>query len=149
MLSIFGKNTRSLIDSGATHSFISYAFAINADLMTEPLDSDLVVAIPIGHLLLANKVYKDCVIRVNDHKLRANLIPLDIHDFDVILGMDFLAANHASVDCLHKELKLDDIPVVRDFPDVFPEDLPWLSPDREIKFTIDLIPGTIPISHTP
>jgi hypothetical protein len=39
------------------------------------------------------------------------------------------------------EAKLEEIPIVRDFVDVFPEELPGLPPDREIKFTIDLLPG--------
>jgi hypothetical protein len=38
------------------------------------------------------------------------------------------------------------IRVVRDFPDVFPEELPGMPPDREVKFIIDLLPGTAPIS---
>ena len=37
--------------------------------------------------------------------------------------------------------------VVRDFPDVFPEDVPGIPPAREIEFTIDLVPGTGPISN--
>lgn len=47
------------------------------------------------------------------------------------------------------ELKIDHIPVVREFPDVFPNDLPGFSLDREIEFSIDLIPETTPISKTP
>jgi hypothetical protein len=39
--------------------------------------------------------------------------------------------------------------VVRDFPDVFPEELPWIPPDREVEFVIDLLPGTAPISKRP
>ncbi|KAI5316249.1 hypothetical protein L3X38_045425 [Prunus dulcis] len=53
------------------------------------------------------------------------------------------------VDSRTQELKLEDIPVVRDFPDVFPDDLPGLPPHREIEFTIELMPGTSPISQTP
>ncbi|KAL0557223.1 hypothetical protein IC582_005741 [Cucumis melo] len=45
------------------------------------------------------------------------------------------------------KLKLEDIPVVREFPDVFPEELSGLPPDREIEFSIDLVPGTTPISQ--
>ncbi|XP_012837830.1 PREDICTED: uncharacterized protein LOC105958366 [Erythranthe guttata] len=41
------------------------------------------------------------------------------------------------------------VPTVCDFPDVFPEDLPGLPPDREIKFEINLIPGSAPISKAP
>jgi hypothetical protein len=40
----------------------------------------------------------------------------------------------------------DNIRVVRDFSDVFPEELPGMPPDREVEFVIDLLPGTSPIS---
>jgi hypothetical protein len=39
--------------------------------------------------------------------------------------------------------------VVRDFPDVFPEELPRMPPDREVEFVIDLLPGATPISKRP
>ena len=39
------------------------------------------------------------------------------------------------------DLKLEDIPIVRDYPDVFPEDLPGLPLEREVEFTIELAPG--------
>ncbi|XP_051206756.1 uncharacterized protein [Lolium perenne] len=48
-----------------------------------------------------------------------------------------------------KEVKLEDIPVVNEFQDVFPKELPGMPPDREIEFTIDLIPGTAPIAQAP
>jgi hypothetical protein len=41
------------------------------------------------------------------------------------------------------------IRVVRDFPDVFPEELPGMPPDRDVEFVIDLLPGTAPISKRP
>jgi hypothetical protein len=43
----------------------------------------------------------------------------------------------------------DNIRVVRDFPDVFPEELPGMPPDREVEFVMDLLPGTDPISKRP
>ncbi|GJX30843.1 hypothetical protein Tco_0240698 [Tanacetum coccineum] len=43
------------------------------------------------------------------------------------------------------EKKLEDIPVVKEFPDVFPEDLPGLPPVRQVEFQIDLIPGVAPV----
>jgi hypothetical protein len=48
-----------------------------------------------------------------------------------------------------KEAKLEGIPVVNEFQDVFPWELPGMPPDREIEFTIDLIPGTAPIAQAP
>src|SRR5207237_8977732 len=44
---------------------------------------------------------------------------------------------------------LEAIPVVSDYPDVFPEELPGLPPDRAVEFSIELIPGTAPIFHRP
>ncbi|GKB92396.1 putative reverse transcriptase domain-containing protein [Tanacetum coccineum] len=47
------------------------------------------------------------------------------------------------------EKRLEDIPVVREFPEVFPEDLPGLPPVRQIEFQIDLIPGATPVARAP
>jgi hypothetical protein len=47
------------------------------------------------------------------------------------------------------ERKLEDIPIARDYPDVFAEVTTGLPPDREIEFTIDLMPGTQPIHKAP
>ena len=46
------------------------------------------------------------------------------------------------------DLKLEDIPIVRDFLDVFPDELSGLPPEREVEFTIDLVLGTTPIYKT-
>ena len=53
------------------------------------------------------------------------------------------------IDRSQKPAKLEDIPVVNEFPDVFPDELPRLPPDREIDFAIDLAPGTEPVSKAP
>ena len=47
------------------------------------------------------------------------------------------------------DLKLEDVPIVRDYLDVFPDDLPVLPPEREVEFTIDRAPGSVPISKAP
>ena len=201
MLTIFCWEAHILIDPGSTHSFISRTFATHADRELRPLDYGLVVATPLGDSLLAESVYRDCIIRVGSCDMKVDLIPLDIFYFDAILGMDWLANYHATVDCFRKEVtfrrpdepeivfygerrilpscvisavtarkwlrkgypaylayvidaqitqtKLEDIPVVNEFPDVFPDDLIELPPNREVEFTIDLIPGTAPISIAP
>ncbi|GKD99231.1 putative reverse transcriptase domain-containing protein, partial [Tanacetum coccineum] len=48
-----------------------------------------------------------------------------------------------------KEKRLEDVPIVRDFPDVFPEDLSGLSPTRQVEFWIDLVPGAAPVARAP
>ena len=53
------------------------------------------------------------------------------------------------IDIEVSEQKLEDIIVVREFLDVFPKELPRLPPDREVEFSIDILPGTSPISKAP
>ncbi|GKB41963.1 putative reverse transcriptase domain-containing protein [Tanacetum coccineum] len=48
-----------------------------------------------------------------------------------------------------KEKRLEDIPIVRDFPEVFPEDLPGIPPTQQVEFQIDLIPGAAPVTRAP
>nr|GEX99147.1 putative reverse transcriptase domain-containing protein [Tanacetum cinerariifolium] len=48
-----------------------------------------------------------------------------------------------------KEKQLEDVPIVRDFSEVFPEDLPGLPPTRQVEFQIDLIPGAAPVARAP
>ncbi|KAJ0543421.1 putative transcription factor interactor and regulator CCHC(Zn) family [Helianthus annuus] len=50
---------------------------------------------------------------------------------------------------LSKEKRIEDLPVVREFPDVFPEELPGLPPHRQVEFHIDLTPGAAPIARAP
>ena len=53
------------------------------------------------------------------------------------------------VDRRQEGTQMKDIPIVKEFPDVFPDDISGLPPDRAIEFVIELIPGTKPISIPP
>ncbi|GKB13529.1 putative reverse transcriptase domain-containing protein [Tanacetum coccineum] len=48
-----------------------------------------------------------------------------------------------------EEKRLEDVPIVREFPKVFPEDLPGLPPARQVEFQIDLVPGDAPVARAP
>ncbi|GJU13998.1 putative reverse transcriptase domain-containing protein [Tanacetum coccineum] len=48
-----------------------------------------------------------------------------------------------------EEKRLEDVPIVRDFPEVFPEDLPGLPPPRQVEFQIELVPGAAPVARAP
>ncbi|GJT42022.1 putative reverse transcriptase domain-containing protein [Tanacetum coccineum] len=48
-----------------------------------------------------------------------------------------------------KEKRMEDVPVIRDFLEVFPEELPGLPPPRQVEFQIDLVPGVVPVARTP
>jgi hypothetical protein len=108
-----------------------------------------------------------------------NLILLDSQGIDIILGLDLLSKYDGVIHCTQKAVKLtkkdgtlvefvamvqsdkdsmlnqtkaialEDIKVVREYPDVFPAELPGMPPDRDIEFLIQLLPGTPPISKRP
>ena len=94
------------------------------------------------------------------------------------MGMDWLSMYGGNIDCASKSILLttpegrrikyvsrhepkrtqvnslpgvvqEEVPVVKDFADVFPEGLPGMPPDRDIEFLIELFPGTGPISKRP
>ncbi|KAL0534251.1 hypothetical protein IC582_028540 [Cucumis melo] len=200
-LPVLGHYALVLFDSGSSHSFISSTFVLHARLEVEPLHHVLSVSTPSGECMSSKEKVKTCQIEIAGHVIEVTLLVLDMLDFDVILGMDWLAANHASIDCSRKEVtfnppsrpsfkfkgegsrslpqvisairaskllsqstwgilasvvdtreadvSLSSEPVVRDYPDVFPEELPGLPPHREVEFAIELEPGTVPISRAP
>ena len=64
----------------------------------------------------------------------------------------YTATKPASKVHFHKSIAnptLEPVPVVCEYPDVFPAELPGMPPDQDIEFIIDLIPGTAPISQKP
>ena len=50
-------------------------------------------------------MYRDCVVKLKDCELLADLVPLPLQEFDAILGMDWLSRHHATVDCFEKLVK--------------------------------------------
>ena len=99
ILSIFGREVHILIDHRSTHSFVSRTFAMHVGREPKPLVCGLVVHTPTGEPLLVESVYWDCMIKIGEYEFEADLISFDIHDFDAILGMDWLVSHHTIVDC--------------------------------------------------
>nr|GFC65973.1 putative reverse transcriptase domain-containing protein [Tanacetum cinerariifolium] len=61
----------------------------------------------------------------------------------------FVHQNREEVEDKSKEKRLEDVPIVQDFPQVFPEDLPGLPPIRPVEFQIDLVPGAALVARAP
>ncbi|GKC64752.1 putative reverse transcriptase domain-containing protein [Tanacetum coccineum] len=91
---------------------------------------------------------------------------MPIGEIDVVVGMDWLSKYDVIISCQNKRIRirthvgetrssmksipcLDNIPVVLEFSDVFPEELPGIPPDRQVEFHIDLIPGSTPVAKSP
>ncbi|KAA0066010.1 ty3-gypsy retrotransposon protein [Cucumis melo var. makuwa] len=102
-----------IVSSGPGASEQGRVFAMNkseverADTIVievEPLNHVLSVSTPSRESMLSKEKVKACQIEITGHIIEVTLLVLDMHDFDVILSMDWLAANHASIDCSRKEV---------------------------------------------
>ena len=67
--------------------------------VVELLAYDLLVTRPLGHSVRVNRVYKNCPLMVHDREFSVDLIALPFHEFDLILGMDWLSKHRPIVDC--------------------------------------------------
>jgi hypothetical protein len=166
-----------LFDTGASHSFISRAFVDKHKLPTRTIDRPIKISSPGGELVAAFGC-RDLTLGIGKHQFPAHLIVLESHGLDVILGMDWMTAFEGIIDvakrivtlttpekkriCCKSTFELkgskvnslkgvsqDEVPVVKEYPDVFPEELLGIPPDRDIEFIIDLLPGTGPIAKRP
>ncbi|GAA0160535.1 hypothetical protein LIER_43525 [Lithospermum erythrorhizon] len=136
----------------ANHSFMTLVIAGKIGYVSKSLDYDLCLSTPLGISVMVDRVFKNYAIRIDNYDFPANLFELDMDDFDVILGMDWLATYHAFVDC-HKKRVVFSMPDMEEIvylgSDVFPDDILGLPLDREVEFSIDLEPGTGPIFKAP
>ncbi|GKE57721.1 putative reverse transcriptase domain-containing protein [Tanacetum coccineum] len=88
-----------LFDTGATHSIISTTFAKNLNMNPTPLIERVIISTPMKNHMLIDHEYVNCPLRFADRIRPANLLPIHMLDFDVILGMDWLASHRATIDC--------------------------------------------------
>src|SRR5512142_529001 len=164
-----------LFDSGATHSFLSKSFASKHGMEVVSLGRPLLVNTP-GNQVFSTQYCPSITIEIEEVPFPSSLILLESKDLDVILGMDWLCRHRGVIDCANRnvtltnsnwenvsflvsspkshgvilnQITLEEIPIVREYPDVFPEDLPGMPPKRDIEFRIDLVPGTNPIHKRP
>ncbi|KAA0042442.1 putative Retrotransposon protein [Cucumis melo var. makuwa] len=121
-------------------------------LEVEPLSSVLSVSTPSGEVMLSKDKIKACQVEIANHVLDVTLLVLEMRDFDVILGIDWLSANHACKYRLFRYQRTRSFPVLRTskgVPRCFPRRASRTLPPWEIDFTIELEPGTAPISRAP
>lgn len=88
MYTICNHLVHVLIDTGTSHSFVSYIFASKLDVSPEKLDFVLFISTLGSRTLLGEVVYRACVIDIADRKLSVNLIETDTKNFNVILEMN-------------------------------------------------------------
>jgi hypothetical protein len=163
-----------LFDSGASHSFIATKFVEKHGIPSTPL-AILLVTRTLGSDLLCQLRCSQVKILLRGVVFLADLTVFPSQGIDVILGMDWLTKHKGIISCASKTVLLTDrqgkavscqvqppandpmmfnlaaenISVIEEFVDVFPEELPGMPPERGVEFYIDLILGTAPIAKRP
>ncbi|GJV82322.1 putative nucleotidyltransferase, ribonuclease H [Tanacetum coccineum] len=163
---------RVLFDSGADKSFVSISLASKLNIPPITIDTFYDIEMADRNLVSTNTVIQGAILTLLNQPFKIDLMPIKLGSFDVVIGMDWLSKYHARIICDEKvihipidgetliiraqimekksdEKRLEDIPVVREFPEVFPEDLPGLPLVRQVEFQINLIPGATPVARAP
>nr|GEV90436.1 putative reverse transcriptase domain-containing protein [Tanacetum cinerariifolium] len=100
-----------LFDTGADKSFVSTAFSSLININPSTLDYSYDVELADGQIIGVNTIIRDCTLNFLNHPFNIDLMPVELGSFDVIIDKS-------------EEKRLEDVPIVRDFLKVFPEDLP-------------------------
>ncbi|GJY19228.1 putative reverse transcriptase domain-containing protein [Tanacetum coccineum] len=166
---------RVLFDSGADKSFVSISLASMLNIPPITIDTFYDIEMADRNLVSTNTVIQGCTLTLLNQHFEIDLMPIKLSSFDIVIGMDWLSNYHAKILCDEKvvhipidnetliirvfiaqvmekksdDKRLEDIPVVREFPEVFTEDLPGLPSVRQVEFQIDLIPGLAPLARAP
>ena len=93
-----------LFDSGASHSFIAASVVIELGLEVEALVKPLYVSSPLGIRARIGMICRGCELDISRILLTVDLRVMDMSEFDVILGMDWLTAYRVVIDCEHKRV---------------------------------------------
>ncbi|XP_052885294.1 uncharacterized protein LOC128293802 [Gossypium arboreum] len=160
----------SLVDSSSTYLYILSELACKLGIPVETIDLGMIVISSFGNCMVVNKVYHKCPIMIQWHVFSVDLIELSFYGFDVIIEIvvvgerprfmpNVVSALKAEeimgkgckaylayvMNSLSKELRVQDICTIKDFPDMFPEDLLGFPPKRKVDFGIKLYPGSTPM----
>ncbi|KAA3473972.1 Gag-Pol polyprotein [Gossypium australe] len=161
---LFDTDVISLIDPGSTHSYMCVNLVSSKTLPVESTEFVITVSNPLGKCALVDKVCKNCPLMFQDVCFPANLVLLPFDDFDITLGLPAVVSLMKALNYVRKgceaylayvidtkvsEKKVEFVPVVCEFPDVFPKKLSGLHPMQEVEFSIELVSGTTPISIAP
>jgi hypothetical protein len=167
-----------LFDSEASQDFMSFTCAKKAKLSLVASGAPYVISTPRVRVD-ANQVVQKVPLELSGRIFSTNLIILSGQGIDVSLGMSWMKAHRAVLDIasrlvhldspvygkviiqlptiscikasLHRvvEIKLEDIHVIQEYPDIIPDELPGMPPERAIEFKIDLQPSTAPVAMAP
>ncbi|XP_022847556.1 uncharacterized protein LOC111370081 [Olea europaea var. sylvestris] len=167
ILSISGTLVYVLIDSSTTHSFISNACLAKINASCKKNDNVLEVSMLSGGTIDTDRIATGVQINFDGLMLEANLSGKEEFRFyglkvkalprviSALKAKSMLRKPNCQgylvslIATSSQDKTLDNVPIVQEYSDVFPDDLPGIPPDRQVEFTIDLIPEATPVSKAP
>ncbi|XP_069150321.1 uncharacterized protein [Solanum lycopersicum] len=105
MLQVFSTSVYALLDPWFALYLVTLFLALTFKILPEVSHDPLVVVMLLGENVRTDRVYNDCPIIVSGKTMCAYLVELPRHDFDVILGMDWLHSCYACLDCCSTVLR--------------------------------------------
>jgi hypothetical protein len=176
--SINDTPVKILFDSGATHSFIRENLVGKLSLSGSHVKEAFTI-VTLGGKISSHTLALGVPLKLGSKTVKSNLVVIGLEGMDFILGMDWMTRHKVVLDisgrvvainspavghttlylpfkdgaepCAYVTITshLDEIPVVCEYPDVFPDELLGMPPERDVEFVIELQPGTAPISKRP
>nr|GEX53626.1 putative reverse transcriptase domain-containing protein [Tanacetum cinerariifolium] len=161
---------RILFDSGFDKSFVNVNFSHLIDIEPVKVDHSYEVKLADGRVVNTNTILRGCALNLVNYLFEIDLIPIELGIFDVIIGMDWLILHDAIIICGKKEVhvplkkrtlvvkvvenepterRLEDVPIICEFLNVFSKDFLGLPPPRQVEFEIELVPGAAPVARAP
>nr|GEZ21498.1 putative reverse transcriptase domain-containing protein [Tanacetum cinerariifolium] len=158
------------VEFKADKSFISLSFTSMLKISPITIDNFYDIEMADENLVSTNTVIQGYTLTLLNQSFKIDLMSIKLDSFDIVIGMEWLSKNHAKILCDEKvihipidgetliirvmekksdEKRIEDIPVVKEFPDIFLDDLPCLPPVRQVEFQIDLISGIASVAHAP
>ncbi|GKA09045.1 putative reverse transcriptase domain-containing protein [Tanacetum coccineum] len=161
-----------LFDTGADRSFVSTTFSASINITPTTLENHYDVELADGKIIGVNTIVRgldicdEKIVRVpfgremlifqgnrnnQREESRLNIISCTKAQEYLSKGCDVFLAHITTKEAKDKSegKRLEDVPIIRDFPEVFPEDLPGIPPARQVEFQIDLVPGVAPVAWAP
>eukprot|EP00253_Pinus_taeda_P022388 PITA_22388 len=172
---IFDRTVSVLVEPGATLSYVSPKIVENCKLQPGKFKNPWLVQLATGAKRRVLAKVSNCPLKIVGETVTTELNVLPLGSYDVLIGMDWLEKRWSIIDCKtktisyhdelgnkqeiqaqvglasskDKESTLEGIPVVHEFVDVFPEEIPRLPHKRNLNFTIELVLGVAPLSRAP
>ncbi|GJS81789.1 putative reverse transcriptase domain-containing protein [Tanacetum coccineum] len=150
-----------LFDSDSDRSFVDTRFSSMLNIDPVKIRASYEVELADGSVVSTNTVLKGCTLNLVNHIFEIDLMPIKLGTFGVIIGMDWLVKHDAVIVCGEKFVCIPygnkmlivesdkDVPVIHDFPEVFPKELSGLPLLRQVEFQIGLVPGASPVARAP